>query len=512
MTKKSRRRNARAARHAADEAPANAIAAESASPDLAPKADDSSLSPERGAPAEMDSAEARHAESGEMPAKAAADEAAQQPEQKAVESASGNAAEKAGAADAAGEADEKAVETVAEKAAQPPLQAPRVPLWGRRLVKAGAAILLAAALGAGWLYWDLVKRPLAMPEGTDAVDVMVEEGDAAIRVVQKIREAGLDVSGRQIRLLLRWYPDAVNRFRVGLYRFERGVTAKGVLETLMAPPVIDQQVRIPDGAPIWEVERILENGVNLKRAAADLSSATLREKLGLADYPSIEGFIAPDTYRYSSGSTDFSILKMAVARQKKLLQSAWEAKSPLAAELKTPYELLILASIIEKETGVKGDRHLVSSVFHNRLKAGMPLQTDPTVIYGLGPNWRGRLTRKDLQTVTPYNTYKIPALPPTPISNPTPASIEAAANPADTQYLYFVARGDGSSEFTTNLKDHNRAIQHFIFEKKVQSPFRSKFRGELTNAPASSSAAAAQPSSRAPAAQPDEAKRALASP
>lgn len=448
MTKKSRRRNVRAARHAAEDAAANVIAPESPSPEPADSAHSSEALPAQG---------------GESPA----------------------------AKSEAGEAAKMLDETIGKRAASPLDR-----LSVRRLLKAGAALLIAAALGAGWLYWDLVKRPLPMPEGEDSVDVMVEEGDAAIRVVQKIRDAGLEISGRQMRLLLRWYPDAVSRFRVGLYRFERGVTAKGVLETLMAPPVIDQQVRIPDGAPIWEVQRILDNGVNLKRAAADLSSDALRDKLGLADYPSIEGFIAPDTYRYSSGSTDFSILKMAVARQKKILQSAWEARSPLVSDLKSPYELLILASIIEKETGVKSDRHLVSSVFHNRLKAGMSLQTDPTVIYGLGPNWQGRLTRKDLQTATPYNTYKIPALPPTPISNPTPASIEAAANPADTQYLYFVARGDGSSEFTTNLKDHNRAIQHFIFEKKVQSPFRSKFRGELKNAPGAS-AETANPTSRA---------------
>lgn len=349
----------------------------------------------------------------------------------------------------------------------------------RRLAAAAAALAAAVAAAAGWLYWDIAVKPLSMPDGVDSVDVLVEEGDAAIRVVQKIQDAGLGLSGRQMRILLRWQPDAVNRFHVGLYRFERGSTAKDVLDTLMKLPVIDQQVRIPDGARIWDVQRILADGVNLKQTAADLSSEALRKKLGLQDFPSIEGFIAPDTYRYSSGSTDLAVLKMAVARQKKTLEAAWAGRSPLADDLRNPYELLILASIIEKETGVKGDRHLVSSVFHNRLKAGMPLQTDPTVIYGLGPSWSGRLTRKDLQTATPYNTYKIPALPPTPISNPTAASIEAAAHPADTEYLYFVARGDGSSEFTTNLRDHNRAIEHFIFKKKSSQPFQSKYKSEL---------------------------------
>ena len=148
------------------------------------------------------------------------------------------------------------------------------------------------------------------------------------------------------------------------------------------------------------------------------------------------------------------------------MDEAWASRSAEVA-VRTPYEALILASIVEKETGERSDRHLVSSVFHNRMKVGMPLQTDPTVIYGLGPAWRGRLTKQDLRSDTPYNTYRIPGLPPTPISMPTPASIEAAVHPAASRYLYFVSRGDGTSEFTTNLKDHNAAVRHFILRKQT---------------------------------------------
>lgn len=353
----------------------------------------------------------------------------------------------------------------------------------KRILRALLLLILVGALacggGAGWLYWQVFKRPLDFPPGAETVDVLVEEGDSARRVVEKIRSAGIQLNDTQLHVLARLYPEAVGNLHIGLYRFNRGMSPKAILDTLQGAPLIDQQIRIPDGSNVWDVKRILAAGVNLKQDIGALNDASLRERLGLADYTSIEGFVAPETYRYGSGSSDLSVLKQAVDRQKRLLEAAWEKRSPLVTELKNAYELLILASIIEKETGVKGDRHLVSSVFHNRLKRGMPLQTDPTVIYGLGPDWKGRLTRRDLQKETPYNTYKIPALPPTPISNPTPASIEAAANPANTDFLYFVARGDGSSEFTTNLRDHNRAVRHFLINKKT-APFASKYAKEKT--------------------------------
>ena len=167
-------------------------------------------------------------------------------------------------------------------------------------------------------------------------------------------------------------------------------------------------------------------------------------------------------------------MKQAVAKQKALLAKAWESRSE-AAKVKTPYEALTLASIIEKETGLATDRHLVSSVFNNRLSIGMPLQTDPTVIYGLGEKFSGNITRKDLQTPTPYNTYVIPALPPTPIAAPTWASIEAAVNPADTRFLYFVSKGDGSSHFSQSLAEHNRAVRQFILNRpKTQKKAKPK--------------------------------------
>lgn len=336
------------------------------------------------------------------------------------------------------------------------------------ILGAALAVLIAAAL----VRWDLYSRPVKSISGAPSVDVFVEEGDGAAKIMRRIVDAGLDVTPLELRAASRLHGSGFSRVHAGLYRFDSGKSVMALMDRLAAGPLIDQQIRIPDGVPIWTARAILAEGINLKQESSKLDEKALREALGLGAYPSIEGFFAPDTYRYGSGTTDLAVMRLAVERQKKLLNEAWLTRSP-AAQVKTPYELLILASIIERETGVRSDRHLVSSVFHNRLRVGMPLQTDPTVIYGLGENWNGNISKKDLQTFTPYNTYRITGLPPTPIGMPTPASIEAAAHPAQTRYLYFVARGDGSSEFTTNLRDHNRAVRHFILEKRTM-PFKAE--------------------------------------
>ncbi len=344
------------------------------------------------------------------------------------------------------------------------------PSFARRLLKGCffLAVLFAILAVGGFFglrhYVNEVPVPVTVKTAT--VDVMVEEGDGARRIIAKMREAGLEVEDWSMRAASRLHPSGMGRIHAGLYRFPAGVTRTGILDLLAEGPVIDQQLRIPDGATIWEVRAIFAEGVNLKPVTRGMSEEELKRALGLSDYPSLEGFFAPDTYRYGSGTTDLAVMKQAVARQKRLLDEAWASRSEEAA-VRTPYEALILASIVEKETGERSDRHLVSSVFHNRMKVGMPLQTDPTVIYGLGPAWKGRLTKQDLRSDTPYNTYRIPGLPPTPISMPTPASIEAAVHPAASRYLYFVSRGDGTSEFTTNLKDHNAAVRHFILRKQT---------------------------------------------
>lgn len=328
--------------------------------------------------------------------------------------------------------------------------------------------LLAAAR------WYVFTRPVTSVTPDAPVTVMVEEGDSVRRVLTRMQHEGLDVTLPMMRIASRMMGSSVlSRLHTGLYRFEPGLTPAGIIETFGRGALVDRQLRIPDGAPIWEVRAVFRNAPALKQATAGMTDDELRRELQI-DAVSLEGWFAPDTYRYSSGSTDLSVMKAAVARQKAILESAWNVRSAVLS-VNTPYEALILASIIEKETGHHTDRHLISSVFNNRLAIRMPLQTDPTVIYGLGEKWNGNLTKKDLQTPTPYNTYKIQALPPTPIAAPSAASIEAALNPADTKYLYFVSRGDGTSEFTTNLRDHNRAVNRFILNKRrSDAPAASK--------------------------------------
>lgn len=345
-----------------------------------------------------------------------------------------------------------------------------IPLDGtpkkRRWPAVLAGLLAVIGLGGYGAYWEVnqrvFERPVVSLTPDAPVTITIEEGDNARRVMERLRTAGLEADDLTMRLAAKLAPNKLSRIHTGTYRFEPGLTPAGILATLAKGPLVDQQLRIPDGAPIWEVLAIFKNAPALKQTTATMTPEALREALEI-EAPSLEGWFAPDTYHYMSGSTDLAVMKQAVAKQKTLLDRAWTQRG--TTQITTPYEALILASIIEKETGLATDRHQISSVFNNRLKLKMPLQTDPTVIYGIGEKFNGNLTRKDLQTATPYNTYKIPALPPTPIAAPSWASIEAAVNPADTKYLYFVSRGDGSSQFSTNLNAHNRAVRQYILSR-----------------------------------------------
>jgi UPF0755 protein len=201
----------------------------------------------------------------------------------------------------------------------------------------------------------------------------------------------------------------------------------------------------------------------VKQTLAGKSDGELRTLLGTGA-EALEGWFFPDTYRFAPGTPDADILKRAHAAMKKRLADAWAARDPELA-LKSPYEVLILASIVEKETGQAAERPLIASVFANRLKRGMRLQTDPTVIYGMGDRFDGNIHKRDLGADTPWNTYTRDGLPPTPIAMPGAASIRAVVNPAKSDYLYFVARGDGSHEFSRSLEEHNRAVARYQLGK-----------------------------------------------
>jgi UPF0755 protein len=244
--------------------------------------------------------------------------------------------------------------------------------------------------------------------------------------------------------------------KVGEYRFPDGASVSAILDQVVAGRVVEYPLVLVEGWTFRQFQQALAQAPRLQQTLSGLSPAQVMERLGRAG-EHWEGRFYPDTYKYSSGHTDLMILARAFERMQAQLESEWP-KRDSGLPFKNPYEALILASIVEKETGKGEERPLIAGVFLNRLQRGMKLQTDPTVIYGLGERFDGNLRRRDLVTDTPYNTYTRTGMPPTPIAMPGGAAIRAVLHPAATRALYFVSRGDGSHVFSETLKDHNDAV------------------------------------------------------
>ncbi|MEE3650272.1 MULTISPECIES: endolytic transglycosylase MltG [unclassified Brenneria] len=257
--------------------------------------------------------------------------------------------------------------------------------------------------------------------------------------------------------LLRVEPELAN-FKAGTYRFTAAMTVREMLALLSSGKEAQFAIRFVEGSRLKEWLETLRQSSYIKQTLTDKSVREIAEQLGMKDKPNPEGWFYPDTYLYTANTTDSALLQRAHQRMKKTLDDVWQGREE-GLPYKTPDDLLTMASIIEKETAISQERTQVASVFINRLRVGMRLQTDPTVIYGMGDEYAGVITRKALDTPTPYNTYVISGLPPTPIAMPGKASLDAAAHPAKTSYLYFVADGKGGHSFTTNLADHNRAVR-----------------------------------------------------
>jgi UPF0755 protein len=316
----------------------------------------------------------------------------------------------------------------------------------------GLLIALAAA-GAGW-WW--LHRPMTLAQ--PALDLSVEPGTLPRGVAHAVRDAGVDVNPD---LLYFWFrlSGQDRQIKAGSYELTTGITPERLLDKLARGEESLRAVTLVEGWNIRQVRAALAKGDQLKPDTQPLSEADLMKLLGRPGvHP--EGRFFPDTYTYSKGSSDVAVLKRALRAMDKRLATAWAQRSPQAVA-KTPDEALILASIVEKETGKAADRTLVSAVFNNRLRVGMPLQTDPTVIYGMGEAFNGNLRKVDLQTDTPWNTYLRAGLPPTPIAMPGKASLLAAVQPASGKFLYFVAKGDGTSQFSETLNEHINAVNKY---------------------------------------------------
>ena len=317
--------------------------------------------------------------------------------------------------------------------------------------------LLAGGAAAGAAWWWL-QQPLTL--ATPSVEVSIEPGASPRRVADQWVEAGVQASPRWLYEWFRWSGRS-RQIRAGSYEIEAGITPRTLLDKMVRGDEILESVRLAEGSTFVQMREALARAPSLRPATRDMSAAQVMAALG---EPTLapEGRFFPDTYAYSRGVSDLTVLKRAHAAMQRRLVSAWAERAP-ELPLKSMEEVLILASIVEKETGRDADRALVASVFTNRLRIGMPLQTDPTVIYGLGSSFDGNLRKRDLLADTPFNTYTRRGLPPTPIALPGAASLRAAVQPATSRALYFVARSDGSggSVFSENLADHNRAVNQF---------------------------------------------------
>ncbi|WP_413816682.1 endolytic transglycosylase MltG [Piscinibacter gummiphilus] len=320
-------------------------------------------------------------------------------------------------------------------------------------------LLLAAGAVAGAAYWWL-EQPL--PLANPSIEVSIEPKTSPREAAQAWVQAGVQTDARLLYEWFRWSGQA-RKIRAGSYQVGTGVTPRTLLDKMVKGDEVMATVRLIEGWTFRQFRAELAKAPDLKQTTAAMTEAELMAAIGSPDLRA-EGRFYPDTYAFSKGASDLAVLKRAHRAMQRQLDAAWAERSA-DTPLKSPDDLLKLASIVEKETGAAKDRGLVAGVFINRLRIGMPLQTDPTVIYGLGERFDGNLRKVDLLTDGPYNTYTRGGLPPTPISMPGRASLLATVRPDKTKALYFVAKGDGSSHFSESLTEHNRAVNQYQLKR-----------------------------------------------
>ncbi len=329
---------------------------------------------------------------------------------------------------------------------------PLMRLFFRRLLLAVTFLGLIFALVLAWR----VNTPLALR--SSPLEIEIEQGSSMRQVARQVAASGVDINPWLFEALARASGHA-SRVKAGSYEILEGVTPWTLLQKLVRGDASQGEFVLVDGWTFRRLREELARLPGLKADTANLSDQEVLARLGVSA-SNAEGLFMPDTYFYAKGGSDLALLARAQRAMARHLDGAWSKRDP-DLPVSSPYEALIMASLIEKETGIAEDRPRIASVFYNRLRIGMPLQTDPTVIYGLGPNFDGNLRKADLQADTPYNTYTRRGLPPTPIAMPSEAALAAALHPPRTPYLYFVARGDGSSEFSRTLDEHNRAVARY---------------------------------------------------
>ncbi|RFP08168.1 endolytic transglycosylase MltG [Duganella sp. BJB475] len=316
-------------------------------------------------------------------------------------------------------------------------------------------IMLAIVGGGYFMYWS--QHPIIGDE-IEAIEFTIAPGSGAHAAGQQIAEAGVPIEPLLFNLLAR-VTNKSGKLKAGAYELKPGTTPLRLIEQLVRGEFAQEQLTIIEGWTFRQMRAAIAAHKGMKHDTVAMSDKEVMRAIG-SEYKLPEGLFFPDTYLFAKGASDLQIYKQAHAMLLTRLNDAWDKRDP-ALPYKTPYEALTMASIVEKETGQKSERGMIAGVFVNRLKLGMLLQTDPTVIYGMGNKYDGKIHKSDLETDTPYNTYTRAGLPPTPIALPGVQSLAAALAPAKTQALYFVSKGNGTSQFSDNLTDHNRAVNKF---------------------------------------------------
>lgn len=329
-------------------------------------------------------------------------------------------------------------------------------------------ILLLILSGVGfWGYQKLTEFVHTPVNVTQDQLLTIERGTTGSKLAALLEQEKILEHADLLPWLLKLQPQ-LNKVKAGTYSLTGVKTLQDLLDMINSGKEAQFSVKFIEGKTFKEWRKNLENAPHLKQT---LQGKTDKEIMALLDIPAVakavfewnnmDGWLYPDTYNYTPNSTDLELLKRSTTRLQTALDKAWNERDenlPLA----DPYQMLILASIVEKETGIAEERPQVASVFINRLKANMKLQTDPTVIYGMGESYTGNIRKKDLETMTPYNTYMIEGLPPTPIAMVSESALQAVAHPAKTNFYYFVADGSGGHKFTRNLNEHNKAVQEYL--------------------------------------------------
>jgi len=329
-------------------------------------------------------------------------------------------------------------------------------------------LAVLAFAGAGLWVWQglqTLEQPVALDE---PVLFSVPSGTGYDQVARKLSAEDLSADSLWLKVHGRLYPEQT-LLKAGEYEFTDGMSSLDMIHMMVAGATKHWQIQFIEGWTFRDMRQALANSERLEQTTADWSDEQIMEAVGAnGEHP--EGRFFPDTYLFTSSETDLDLLRRAFERMEEVLAAEWDARAE-NLPYDSPYEALIMASIVERETGAVHEREEVAGVFVRRLEKGMRLQTDPTVIYGMGDKYQGRITRKDLQTRTDYNTYRIDGLPPTPIALPGREAIHAALHPAEGDTLYFVARGDGTHKFSRTLKEHQKAVREFQLNRR--SDYRS---------------------------------------